>query len=112
MAIETFNWPTMRPEAPDMSFSVRTAQFGDGYRQEVADGINNLRQSWPVTCVLKAQAAVQLLEFMERHAGAKSFLWTNPLGHLGLYTCKNPSPIPLAGGLVRFTGTFEQAFHP
>jgi len=112
MAIETFTWRVQRGEAPDMTYQVRTAQFGDGYRQEVADGLNNERQSWPVTVVAKRVQGLAIMAFMRRHAGARAFLWTNPLGELGLYTCKNPTPTPLAGGLIRFTGTFEQAFHP
>jgi phage-related protein len=52
------------------------------------------------------------MKFLDRHAGAKAFLWTTPLGELGLFTCKNPAPTPMGGGVFKLTATFERAFQP
>ena len=53
-----------------------------------------------------------MMAFFDRHKGAKAFLWTTPLGQLGLFTCKNPTPTPMGGGVFKLTATFERAFHP
>jgi phage-related protein len=54
----------------------------------------------------------QIMAFLDRHAGAKAFLWTTPLGELGLFTCKNPAPTPMGGEVFKLTATFERAFQP
>jgi len=52
------------------------------------------------------------MEFFDRHGGAKAFLWTTPLGDLGLFTCKDPKPTPVGGGRFKVTATLERAYHP
>ncbi|EIK68398.1 phage minor tail protein [Pseudomonas synxantha BG33R] len=112
MAIETFTWPTQHGEAPDITYRVRTSQFGDGYKQEVGDGINNKVDAYPITHTGNTATAAAMMAFFDRHQGAKAFLWTTPLGQLGLFTCKNPTPTPMGGGVFKVTATFERAFHP
>ncbi|KPB39389.1 Prophage PssSM-02, minor tail protein [Pseudomonas savastanoi pv. phaseolicola] len=55
---------------------------------------------------------MKIMEFLDKHAGAKAFLWTTPLGQLGLFTCKNPVPTPVGGNVFKLTATFDRAFHP
>lgn len=112
MAIETFTWPTQNGDAPEITYRVRTSQFGDGYKQEVGDGINNKVDSYPITHTSNKIQALEIMAFFDRHAGSKAFLWTTPLGQLGLFTCKNPVPTPVGGGVFKLTATFERAFHP
>ncbi len=112
MAIETFTWPTQHGDAPDISWRVRSSQFGDGYKQTVADGPNNKLQSYPVSFTGTKARALEIMAFLDRHAGAKAFLWTTPLGELGLYTCQKSVPRPIGGGLFQVTATFDKAFHP
>ncbi|MCP5854454.1 phage tail protein, partial [Klebsiella pneumoniae] len=46
---DTFTWcPYIEPTGSG-TFRVRSAQFGNGYRQVAGDGINNEVQSWPLT---------------------------------------------------------------
>lgn len=47
------------------------------------------------------------MAFLDRHAGAKAFLWTTPLGELGLFTRKNPAPTPMGGGVFKLTVTIK-----
>ncbi|WP_212625066.1 phage tail protein [Pseudomonas sp. PP3] len=112
MAIETFIWPTQHGDSPEITYRVRTSKFGNGYAQNVGDGPNNKEDSYPVTCVGQKAKVQQIMAFLDRHAGAKAFLWTTPLGELGLFTCKNPAPIPMGGGVFKLTATFERAFQP
>ena len=80
MAFEVFNW-SPRPN-PVGAFKDRTlrVQFGDGYEQEAADGIHTVTQSWPLQFVGNEVYVRPILDFVRRHAGGKSFLWTPPLG--------------------------------
>lgn len=112
MAIETFTWPTERGSSPEITYRVRTAQFGDGYKQEVGDGPNNKEDSYPISYSGQKAKVLEIMAFFDRHAGAKAFLWTTPLGQLGLFTCKNPAPTPMGGGAFKLTATFDRAFQP
>ncbi|SFB18910.1 Phage-related protein [Azotobacter beijerinckii] len=112
MPIQTFNWPAQHGDSPDISYRTRTAQFGDGYAQVVGDGINNKVQSHAITWTGAKETALEIMAFLDEHAGYKAFLWRSPLGELGLYRCRKPVPTPLGGGIFRISATFEQAFHP
>ena len=112
MAIETFTWPIERGSSPEINYRVRTAQFGDGYKQEAGDGPNNKEDSYPISYSGQKATVKEIMDFFDRHAGAKGFLWTTPLGQLGLFTCKNPVPTPVGGGVFKLTATFARAFQP
>lgn len=94
MAIETFSWPTSRGETPDIQYRVRESRFGEGYRQVVGDGPNNKEDSYPVTITATRARTLQVMDFLDRHGGSKAFLWTTPLGELGMFTCTDPKPTP------------------
>ncbi|END0094500.1 phage tail protein [Pseudomonas aeruginosa] len=112
MAIETFTWTTESGGEGDITFATRSAQFGDGYKQLVSEGLNSKSQSWPVSITGPAATIKAAMDFLDRHAGARAFLWTPPLGGLGFYTCAGYRPVNLGGRVYRLTATFEQAFHP
>ena len=112
MAIERFTWPTQNGDAPDITYRVRAAQFGDGYKQESGDGPNNKQDSYPISYTGPKTKVLEMMAFFDRHAGAKAFLWTTPLGELGLFTCKKPVPTPMGGGAFKLTATFDRAFQP
>ncbi|SEJ31542.1 Phage-related protein [Azotobacter beijerinckii] len=112
MPIETFTWAPALDAQGETAFRTRTAQFGDGYAQVVGDGINNKQQSWPLTFIRKGAEAQAILDFFDRHAGYKGFLWTPPLGQLGLWRVSTHSLRPMGGGLYTIAATFEQAFAP
>lgn len=112
MAIEKFTWPTERGSAPEISYRVRESRFGGGYRQVVGDGPNNKEDSYPVAVTGTKAQVHKIMEFFDRHGGAKAFLWTTPLGDLGLFTCADPKPTPVGGGRFKVAATFERAFQP
>lgn len=112
MAIEIFAWKVEARGDGDITFAQRVTQFGDGYRQTSGDGINNESQSWSISHVGKKEAALEIAAFLRRHKNGKAFLWTPPLGELGLYTCAGFKPTNLGGSTWRITATFDQTFHP
>lgn len=91
---------------------VRKAQFGDGYAQRAADGINNKAQSWPLSFVGSANYITPIANFLDTQAGYQSFYWTPPLGAQGFYRCDTYSTRRLEGDNYELTCTFEQSFAP
>jgi phage-related protein len=55
---------------------VKTAQFGDGYRQDTPDGINNNLASWNLT-FNRARAEIEAIAaFFTSKGGVERFTWT------------------------------------
>lgn len=112
MALQTFTWCATGEATGQVEYRTATAQFGDGYAQNAADGINNKQQSWPLTFKKRSTEAAAIMAFFDEHAGYKAFAWKPPLGVLGLYLVKNPTIKPMGAGWYEIAATFEQAFHP
>lgn len=110
MATPTFSWVVNTQATPTITYTVRTAQMGDGYAQESGDGINNKKESWEVTYVGSLADVTAIMTFFDALAGYKAFFWTNPLNQLGLYKCKNPTPVEMGGDTYQLTGTFTKAY--
>ncbi|KVE45468.1 phage tail protein [Burkholderia sp. BDU5] len=110
MADETFAWVVRTGDSGQIDFKVRTASFGDGYQQRVGDGINSRRAKWPITVIGTLTEVQPIMDFLDRHAGIKSFLWASPIGAPGRYVCASYTPRRGAGSIVTLTATFEETF--
>lgn len=108
--IETFKWRIEREVDPKIDYKTTEVKFGDGYVQEIAQGINNEEEEYSVRIHAYETEAKEIRDFFRRHQGYKAFFWTPPLGDLGLYRCKNATPKPQGGGLYVFTGTFVKSY--
>jgi phage-related protein len=112
MTTPTFTWaPTGQPNGT-LKFRVRTAQFGDGYSQRVADGINNKISSWPLTFVGKKADMQAIAAFLDERAGWQAFNWTPPAGVQGYYQAGEYNLSPIGGDVYTLTVTFQQVFSP
>lgn len=112
MAIETFTWRLQSGEQGEFTFAVRTKRFADGYEQSVGESLNNRSQSWPITYTGTKEQVKVVKAFLDRHQGAKAFLWTPPLGELGLYKCAGYQLSNRGGLIYALAATFTQTFHP
>lgn len=111
MATETFKWRVERNLSPTIGYRVIETQFGDGYVQTSADGINTKDESYQIRVVLKSEAeATEVMDFFDRHAGYKTFLWKPPLGKMSLFRCSDPTPSPQGGNVFVITGTFVKSY--
>lgn len=96
----------------EANFRVRSIRFGDGYQQDVKDGLNNKEDSWPVSAS-GPQADIQpLIDFLDARGGAEAFLWTPPRGVQGLYKCKSYTTVDTHGNNVKLSATFVRSFQP
>lgn len=77
--METFNYTPISGASGDNKYNVYTAQFGDGYSQSVANGINNRTSSWSLSFEVLEDDAESIVGFFHDHAGYLPFEWTPPL---------------------------------
>lgn len=73
---------TIRPDNDfqrNMSPTVKTAQFGDGYEQRAISGINNIQQTFAMQFKNREKAvADDIIKFFDDKAGVTSFNFTYP----------------------------------
>ena len=112
MDVETFTWGARVGDQGDVSFSVSSASFGDGYEQSAGNGLNTKSDSWPYTYIGPMSEIRPITDFLDAHGGSRSFLWTPPFGVQGRYKCAGYSKTPQGGPLVKLTATFKQTFAP
>lgn len=115
MVIQTFTWRTQIQAGMEgeFSYSTRAASFGDGYEQIAGEGINPAKQSWPKNLTGKKIKMLAALNFCRSHI-TQSFIWTSPIGEVGLYRVEVDlvKALPLSSRVMIITTTFKQAYAP
>ncbi|MDR5736128.1 phage tail protein [Caballeronia sp. LZ025] len=111
---DTFTWaPTVSNSSGSTTLKVRKAQFGDGYAQRVADGLNSAASTFSLQFVGDATKISAILAFLRAHAGAAAFYWTPLLWAApALFTCESFSEPTRDGDVYTITATFDQTFAP
>jgi phage-related protein len=76
------NFPDVSPDLSS-SFSRKPknlrAEFGDGYLQSVADGINPFREVWPLSFTNRPKAQIDAIKaLLDATNGNQYFYWTPP----------------------------------
>lgn len=117
--METMIYPCRTGGAGETKQETWENDFGDGYTQAGGTGINNEQEEWAVSWsgYLDGRPARSLLpvrDFLKRHKGYKSFLWTPPGGVQGRYRAKGYTTTPHsnAKGLYTIATTFKESFAP
>jgi phage-related protein len=105
---ELFSWDALVGMSGTVNFRTRSAQFGNGYKQIAADGLNSEVESWPLTFGGTEEEMKPISDFLRRHKGATAFLWTPPLGTQSLWTCASLGITSPAPGLYSIAATFEE----
>jgi phage-related protein len=112
MMPEAFTWTPDAKPTGKYSNRTKSARFGDGYEQVVADGINNESQSWPLTFTSSKVRADQIMAFLRARKGYQSFSWKPPFGDQALFRCTEYTATDLGGGQWAVSATFDQSFQP
>ncbi len=112
MATETFNFCVGLNTEGTINQKVQTSDFGDGYSQATAIGINNQFEEWNVNFKGKASYINQVRDFLDRHEGDKSFYWMPPDGKQGRYRAAGYKISPQGNDVYQLTATFTQTFEP
>ncbi|MEQ6281129.1 MULTISPECIES: phage tail protein [Kluyvera] len=115
MAIEHFGWRIKASSQPTLKSkdSIRTAQFGDGYKQVTGAGINDETFSYEYSFTGKPETVREIHAFLRRHK-TKSFSFTPPGGELTLWRVEPDSlqRVTKSKTVETVSATFEQAFAP
>ena len=107
-----FTWRAEIGTTNNTDFAMFTSRFGDGYAQEVPNGLNNESQKWNVKVSGKGPRARAVLQFLRNHKG-QPFQWKAPnTAGLGWYSCKRYSQSDEGGDYWTITMEFEQAYAP
>ncbi|AFQ50450.1 phage tail protein [Burkholderia cepacia] len=111
--IDTFNWsPTVQGFGGDTTLRVRKAEFGDGYTQRAADGLNNRVSTYTLRFVGSAAKITEIFAFLDARAGAISFFWSPPLRPQARFVCEKYTEPTKDGRVYTITAQFEQTFAP
>lgn len=109
---ETFTWKADVSTSGGGEFAMQTAKFGDGYQQEVPDGMNNESQKWTVVVSGYAAQVQPALDFIRARKG-QLFFWKAPrTSTAGYYKCKRYSLNDSGGSWWVLSMEFEQGFMP
>lgn len=115
MAVEHFDWRIKASSQPTLKSkdSVRTAQFGDGYKQVMGAGLNDETLIYEYSFTGKPETVREIHAFLRRHK-TKSFSFTPPGGDLTLWRVEPDSlqRITKSKTVETVSATFEQAFVP
>lgn len=92
---------------------VRRVQFGDGYQQRSADGINTKPRSWTLTFGGRTDAErTAILDFLNARGALEAFDWTPPSGAAGKWVCEQWSRTATTYGATTIQATFSEVFEP
>lgn len=108
---DVFTWCATTSTTGESNASVRRAQFGDGYAQSSANGINPNRRTWSVTFTGISSRTTEIVQFLDAHVGV-SFLWDSPIYGNSLFYCDTYSLSPNGNGVWTINATFEQTYQP
>lgn len=108
---DRFTWCPTKQSRGEVTGVVRRAQFGEGYSQSAADGINHISGSWSVEFVGTKERTQQILDFLRSHVG-QSFIWDEPFAGDGYFYCDTFNPSPNGQRLWTVNATFEKTYQP
>jgi len=75
----TFTYTVDFSSAKRTQPKISNIQFGDGYAQRIAQGINNVSSNWSVSFVNRTlEEATEIENFFIARGGTESFDWTPP----------------------------------
>lgn len=108
--IAIFTWcPRLSANASN-KFSTRKAQFGDGYEQVSANGLNPRSQEWSLEFTGNAIYIQGIKSFLNQHKGYQAFQWSPPLETAGLYRSEEYAVTALGNEMYTLAVTFKTAY--
>lgn len=92
---------------------VRTVQFGDGYEQRLAFGVNTQPKAWALKFANRDDSERDnILTFLRARGGVESFDWTDPNGYAGKWVCSQWDTSQVSCNFNDISATFRQVFEP
>lgn len=112
MALKTFTWCVDAGATEEIELKTNVTQFGDGYEQVSSIGINNARESWPLSVTGRSDKTKAVRQFLLDHKGLTPFIMTID-GETKTYrTDGNISRTHLGADVWRVSFNVRQSFLP
>lgn len=93
--------------------NVSKIQFGDGYVQRQAKGMNPLGVTWALTFNPRSDADADAIEaFLTARFGVTAFTWTPPGRSQSKWTCDSWARTKAANDVNGLSMTFELVYEP
>lgn len=105
-----FTFVPDQPATVEIITNLNESQLGDGYVQRVPNGINYIREVWPLVFSLRTKAEVIAIRDFLKTNGIIGFTWTTPAGDAFKFMCKEYSPTFVHDGDASITARFVQVF--
>jgi phage-related protein len=106
-----FTWRAEVGTTGTGEFAMFSSKFGDGYSQDIPNGLNNETQKWNVQVSGYERNVQPVIDFIRAQKGLP-FQWKPPVGQLGWYKCLRYSVDPDGGSWTTFRMEFEQSYAP
>lgn len=109
----TFQWQHRATPTGAITHRTLVAQFGDGYVQRAGDGLNTKGAEWPLEFVGQRDVIDDIADFLDSHAGSKTFNWMPPFGAIGTYVAPNGYTVtPNGNDVFTLAVTFRLEVRP
>lgn len=107
----TFTWTPKYGASKKSPARILMTDFGDGYRQRAADGINPIKESWDLEFTNETADIDDIEDFLVARGGWESFTWT-PSGELVAkkWSCQEWNRVKVGSGVDTLTCTFNREF--
>lgn len=106
--MEIFTWRGQVSTSGSGEFAMFKSEFGDGYSQDIPNGLQNEKQKWSVEVKGSKEYVEAALAFIRARKG-QTFQWRAPLtSALGYYKCQRYSMNDEGGATWVLRLEFEQ----
>lgn len=90
-------------------FARTNVNFGDGYAQSIAYGINNVQQQWTISVTDRLSKIMEIVRFFNSKRKVEPFIWINPFGEELIVKVDNVKLTgPDEGGIYVVSATFTE----
>lgn len=111
MSAPLFTWTPSYSAQATIKPNIRKAQFGDGYEQRSANGINTIKEEWSLAFTRPDAEIKEIDTFLRARGGVESFDWETPNGEIKRFVCSEEWSIKHVNlGVKELTAKFSQVF--
>ena len=111
--MSTFTYLPDKQASGSSENTIRESEFGDGYSQRQAFGINPRKDLWNLSFNYRTDAEIDaIIDFLDNAGSVYSFDWTPPIGDAGKFICKSWSFTYIGVGVRSLQATFKRVYEP
>lgn len=105
-----FTWTPDQGVTKEVTPRIKSTKFGNGYSQDVVDGMNPIDEVWPLMFSLRTKAEILAIDdFLTDNIGVY-FTWVTPEGVTKKFVCKKWTVNYMHDGDNSLSATFELVY--